>query len=63
MEETNHNYMYILDFSYPGIYEIELTEEDETLTTDELLKKYDLKEDTCQYMFSENKLELETLNN
>ena len=58
-----HNYMYILDFSYPGIYEIELTEEDETLTTNELLKKYDLKEDTCQYMFSENKLELETLNN
>ena len=63
MEENNHNYMYILDFLYPGIYEIELTEEDETLTTNELLKKYDLKEDNCQYMFSENKLELETLNN
>lgn len=63
MEENNHNYMYILDFSYPGIYEIELTEEDETLTTNELLKKYGLKEDTCNYMFSEYKLELETLNN
>ena len=63
MEEINHNYMYILDFSYHGIYELELTEEDETLTTNELLKKYGLKEDTCQYMFSENKLELETLNN
>lgn len=63
MEENNHNYMYILDFSYPGIYEIELTEEDETLTTNELLKKYSLKEDTCQYMFTEYKLELETLNN
>ena len=63
MEENNHNYMYILDCSYPGIYELELTEEDETLTTNELLKKYGLKEDTCNYMFSENKLELETLNN
>lgn len=63
MEENNHNYMYILDFSYPGIYEIELTEEDENLTTNELLEKYSLKEDTCQYMFTENKLELETLNN
>ena len=63
MEENNHNYMYILDCSYPGIYELELTEKDETLTTSELLKKYGLKEDTCNYMFSENKLELETLNN
>ena len=63
MEENNHNYMYILDFSYSGIYELELTEEDETLTTDELLEKYGLKENNCQYMFSENKLELETLNN
>ena len=45
MEENNHNYIYILDFSYPGIYEIELTEEDENLTTNELLKKYDLKEE------------------
>lgn len=63
MEENNNNYMYILDCSYPGIYELELTEEDETLTTNELLKKYGLKEDTCNYMFSENKLELETLNN
>lgn len=63
MEENNNNYMYILDYSYPGIYEIELTEEDENLTTNELLKKYGLKEDTCNYMFSENKLELETLNN
>ena len=63
MEENNHNYMYILDFLYPGIYEIELTEEDENLTTNELLKKYGLKENTCNFMYTENKLELETLNN
>ena len=63
MEENKFGYLYVLEFSYPGIYEIELTEEDENLTTNELLEKYGLKEDTCQYMFSENKLELETLNN
>lgn len=63
MEENNNNYMYILDFSYPGIYEIELTEEDENLTSNEILKKYCLKENNCNYMFTENKLELETLNN
>ena len=63
MEENNHNYMYILDFSYPGIYEIELTKEDETLTTNEIFDKYGLKEDTCLYMVSKIKLELETLNN
>lgn len=63
MEENNNNYMYILDFSYPGIYEIELTEEDENLTSNEILKKYGLKENNCNYMFTENKLELETLNN
>lgn len=62
-ENNNNNYMYILDFLYPGIYEIELTEEDENLTTNELLKKYGLKENNCNYMFTENKLELETLNN
>ena len=28
-----------------------------------LFEKYGIKEDTCQYMFTENKLELETLNN
>ena len=64
MEENKFGYLYILEFSYPAIYEIELTEEDKTLTTtNELLKKYGLKENTCNYMFSENKLELETLNN
>lgn len=63
MEENNNNYIYILDFSYPGIYEIELTEEDENLTSNEILKKYGLKENNCNYMFTENKLELETLNN
>ena len=43
MEESNFGYLYILEFSYPGIYEIKLTEEDLILTSNELLEKYDLK--------------------
>ena len=62
MEENNHNYMYILDFSYPGIYEIELTEEDQDLTSEQILEKRGLKKDICDFMYSENKLELLTLN-
>lgn len=58
MEENKFGYLYVLEFSYPGIYEIELTEEDQTLTSDEILKKHGLKENTCEFMYSENKLEL-----
>ena len=61
MEETNFSYLYILDYSYPGIYEIELTEEDQKLTNDEILEKHGLKEDNCHFMYTENKLELLTL--
>ena len=61
MEENNFNYLYILEFSYPAIYEIELTEEDQKLTSDEILEKHGLKENTCNFMYTENKLELEIL--
>uniref|UniRef100_A0AAU8MKH6 Uncharacterized protein n=1 Tax=Geladintestivirus 5 TaxID=3233137 RepID=A0AAU8MKH6_9CAUD len=62
MEENKYGYLYVLEFSYPGIYEIELTEEDQTFTSDEILEKYGLKEDNCHFMYTENKLELLTLN-
>ena len=62
MEENNHNYIYILDFSYPGIYEIKLTKEDLILTSNEILEKYDLKETNCHFMYTKDKLELEILN-
>ena len=39
MEENKFGYLYVLEFSYPAIYEIELTEEDQKLTSYELLKK------------------------
>lgn len=62
MEENKYGYLYVLEFSYPAIYEIELTEEDQNLTSDEILEKHGLKENTCDFMYSENKLELSTIN-
>lgn len=61
MEENKFSYLYILEFSYPAIYEIELTEEDQKLTSDEILEKHGLKEDNCNFMYTKNKLELLTL--
>ena len=56
------SYLYILDYSYPGIYEIELTEEDLILTSNELLEKYGLKETNCNFRYTKDKRELEILN-
>lgn len=61
MKDNGFDYLYVFDFSYPALYEIELTEEDENLTTEEILKKRGLKEDNCQFMYTENKVELETI--
>ena len=61
MKDNGFDYLYVFDFLYPALYEIELTEEDENLTTEEILKKRGLKEDNCQFMYTENKVELETI--
>lgn len=61
MVENKFNYLYVLEFSYPAIYEIELTEEDKECTTCEILKKHGLKASNCDFMYSENKLELSTI--
>lgn len=61
MKDNVFDYLYVFDFSYPALYEIELTEEDENLTTEEILKKRGLKEDNCQFMYTEHKVELETI--
>ena len=58
MEENKFGYLYVLEFSYPAIYEIELTEEDQNLTSDKILEKHGLKEDNCHFMYSKNELEL-----
>ena len=34
MKDNIFDYLYVFDFSYPALYEIELTEEDENLTTE-----------------------------
>ena len=61
MIDKHFGYLYIFDYSSPTIYEIELTEEDQKLTSDEILEKHGLKEDNCHFMYTENKLELSTL--
>ena len=61
MVENKFNYLYILKFSYPGIYEIYLTEKDKECTTCEILEKRGLKASNCDFMYSENKLELSTI--
>lgn len=61
MIDKHFGYLYILDYSFPAIYEIELTEEDYNFTNTELLNKYNLKESNCNFMFSENKLKLKPL--
>ena len=58
MEENKFGYLYVLEFSYPAIYEIKLTEKDENLTSYQILEKHGLKEDDCHFMYTENKLEL-----
>lgn len=58
MEENKFGYLYVLEFSYPAIYEIELTEEDQNLISYQILEKHGLKEDDCHFMYTENKLEL-----
>ena len=61
MINENFGYLYVLEYSYPAIFEIELTEEDKDLTSNEILEKYGLKESVCEFIHTENKLELTTL--
>lgn len=61
-------YIYILDYSCGGLFEIELDEEDvkdleetDYDTIDDILKQYGIREKDCSYMLSPCKLELETI--
>ena len=63
MNDENFGYLYVLEYSYPSIFEIELTEEDQDLSSDEILEKHGLKESVCEFMYTENKLELTTIKN
>lgn len=57
-----YEYLYILDYSTPGIYEIKLDEDSSKETTDELLDKYGFDQNYCSWMFTNIKLNLQTIN-
>lgn len=57
----NREYVYIFDYTCSGIYEAELNDETRDLDTDALLDYYNLNIDNCCVMFSDKKLEIETL--
>lgn len=61
-------YIYVLDYSYGGLLEIELDEEDvkdleetDYDTIDDILKQYGIKGKDCNYMIVNNKLEIEPI--
>lgn len=61
-------YIYILDYSYGGLLEIELDEEDvkdleETSydIIDDILEQYGIKGTDCNYMIVDNKLKIESI--
>jgi hypothetical protein len=61
MENTNQGYLYLFDFTYPAIYEIELSYEDGDKDIDDILKEYGLSTEICEYMYSQNKLNIEPI--
>ena len=61
MIDNCFGYLYVLEYSYPGLYEIELSEEDTELTNEDILEKHGFAIDNCNFMRTEYKLELETI--
>lgn len=56
-----NNYLYVMDYCQCAIFEIKLysTKDDDI---ERLLKEYGLDVDTCNYMYSKEKLNIETIN-
>ena len=54
-------YLYVLDYTKISIYEIKLDEHEDKNDND-LLKQYSLDTGSCVYMYSETKLNIETIN-
>ena len=61
MIDNSFGYLYVLEYSYPGLYEIELSEEDTELTSEDILEKHGFNIDNCSFMCTEYKLELKTI--
>lgn len=55
-------YVYILDFRNDSICEIVVTGDDLKLDSETLLDKYGFDIDNCNFMYSDYKLNLETVN-
>lgn len=54
-------YVYIMDYSNPSIYELDLINEEDN-DIERILRRYNLNIDECDYMYSNFKLKIETLN-
>lgn len=61
MIDNNFSYLYVFEYSYPGLYEIELSEEDNESTSEDILKKHGFNIEYCSFMYTEYKLELKTI--
>lgn len=57
-----NEYLYVLDFCTPGVYEIKLDDKDKDIEIEEILDRRGLKSSNCSFMFVSEKLELETIN-
>lgn len=57
-------YLYVLDFCQCKIFEIELDNkgQDDMIDTEVILNRRGLDIDTCDYMYSHEKLEIEQIN-
>ena len=57
-------YLYVLDFCQCKIFEIELDnkDQDDMTDTEVILNRRGLDIDTCEYMYSHEKLEIEQIN-
>lgn len=57
---NNINYLYVMDYCQSSIFEIELdgTEDD---NIERLLTEYGLNIDNCTYMYSKDKLDIQTI--
>lgn len=54
--KCNPEYLYIMDFSNGGIYEVKLKPEDEDIDSEKLLDKYGFKTSQCSWMFTTHKI-------
>ena len=54
-------YCYVLSYGLGKVFEHLITEDEISLTTEEILKKHGLNEDECSVMYSTDKLNLEPL--